>query len=1231
MKKNSLVFNKISFIIVAAYGGTTNGTRQYCKLPFIYQGNSQANCLRTDPPSSPTGQTIREPWCSLTSNFDTDRQWGFCELGITDSTIFDICRSQSQVLRCPPGYVIDIITADYAAKPDGNIGTGACVYDKNDCFQNDAITVQTTCAGKPSCTVYHFVRTLTSCQNRPSAYFHIDYNCLPNDAPEITTYDLCNPSSSPQNDTRRGFIISPNFPNTQSNIDCTFNLQTMKPNQDIYLYTLDMDLNSAPLLGQGCTKDRLLVSADNNVMEMCGRQYTNFLVSTCHGSISFQLIRSSDAKGRGVKFYFEFRDRSPTDTCPPLITTSARPPTTPTSQKPTTEPVRPVYFPDPSPRVIKTLCYPDISSLFGVNNFQCERDYVMVIHRAFYGKGSRCAYTPGDCTTEADLVYRTCSGKQACSVSFLNTVPLPECNNAIANYLFVEYQCLPTPTIAPINLDLCTSQIDSVSGISGVLKSPSYPSYTQTQCGSVTLSYNVSDLVIYMYVLDLNIGSPDPNTGNCTNDYLSLSYQCNNQMYNERLCGTRSTELLFSTCSPTDQIFASYNLLSTDSQSLRGFALLYHLLPKSTLPITTTMPPRTTTTSTAIAGIGPVSIPTQLSSVCVQQSITVRCPADYGLVMHKVQLGVSKTSSCSYSSNDCFEDRTHLYNLCGGKTSCSIFPPLIAMTSCNNSKSNYLYIEHQCIPLRPKFDLNICSPTTVPLMIDGGAIISSLNYTSTFQQCRVQLQSKPLVGSQVHKAFKIFILTLDLPMRGTIREQGAQCSDNDPLIEIDDPESGVTRLCGNSHTRYLLETCSNTVEIRYKNVNIGTSTIKNKGFQIYMESIENNKCRPTPGPITETPPFVITNKVACGLSNGRERVDIRCTNGFGLIFLQSYQFVTNQPDKCDVTQQACFYPSEQPQAQCASQQSCSYVHSMPAIPTQTLCQNRPADSTEFYYQCLPMIPSSQFRKYTFCTDKETTTDMGFIETTGYPRSYQYGTQQCSLRILLPNNSDGKKYSVYLYIMELSLRDTSTVNPASDPACIDSIKYSDGDTLYSLCGKYDQPILKYDSNNKELNLTLNIQSIVPPSEWNEWHGARLFFIVGDQPLPNPPGTTTSRPPTVSTTTKDPTVTEPTTQPGPKSGNGGVIAGVIIGLLAVIAVVIGFIYYRRRAAARLSQSPTVRYDTDMITVDATQTNGANLKRATSIPKGSFDKPSTFVSPFFKKSETNEKEETEDTKNA
>ncbi|CAF1401494.1 unnamed protein product [Rotaria magnacalcarata] len=1221
---------------IPAYGGTTtsNGTRQYCKFPFTYQGNSQSNCLTVDPPIPAPGPGVQEPWCSLTSNFDTDRQWGFCDLSVTDTSIYDICRGQLQTLRCPPGYVIDIITADYAAKPDGNIGTGACVYDTSDCFQSDSSTVQNVCAGKPSCTAIHFAKTLVACQNRPSAYLHIDYTCIPNDISSITTYNLCDNSSLPQGNTRRGYLTSPNFPNTPSNIDCTFNLQTLKPYQDIYVYVLDMDLNSPNLIGQDCAKDRFIVSSDNNVMEMCGRSYTNFLLNTCHSSVSFQLIRTSDARGRGVKLYFEFRERSPQQICPEIMTTISTPrPSPPTG--PSTTTLEPSESTGPSPRYLKTLCFPDVSSLFGTNNFQCQTNYVLVILRAFYGRGSRCDYSPGDCTSEADNVYRLCSGKQKCSVPFLNPVTLPECNKVMANYLLVEYQCLPTPTIVTNAADLCTGQINDISGNSGLLKSPSYPTYAQTQCANVSLtSLAGSDLVIYMYLIDISIGLSDPNTGECLNDYLELTYQCNNQAYTRRICGTRLTELLFSTCSSTDKIFASYNLVSQDSQTQRGFALLYHLVPTANIPTTKTTIATTTTTkstSTTPAGIGPVSTPVQIASTCVQQSLVLRCnQPEYVLVIHKVQLATTTSGSCSYSVDDCFEDRTNLYNTCGGKLSCFIFPPLIQMKSCNNSRSNYLYAEYQCIPTRPKLNLDTCSSVGTVQKVQGGAIISSLNYTSEYKDCKVELQSNPLLGSLRHKAFRVYILTLNLPITQTVREQGVQCGDNDPSIEINDIESGLTRLCGNSHTRYLLETCSNTIELRFRNHILSIGTAKYKGFEIYIESIENEKCRPTPSPVSPTQPFDISYKYACGLTNGLESVRFGCTPDFGLVFFQSYHFATKQPNQCDITDFTCLFPSEQPRAQCAGQQDCVYTVSMPISPQSSPCQ---ADSTGFYFQCLPMKPSTLYSTAKFCWDTETSNTVGFIETPGYPNTYQNGKSQCTLTIRLPNNSDGKK--LYIYIIELSLRDGSISNPPTTGECVDSIKYTDGDATYSLCGKIDQPVFEYYTDRRELNLTLNIVDIIPPSQWSYWQGARLFYMIDNQTIPSPsviPGSSTS---ITTTTTRQITrtpivVTDPPSKPKPKPG--GLIAGIIVAIIAVVACIVGYVMYRRNLSSKASNAPTVIYgDTGIITVDGMSSNGTTTKRG-SIKASSLKGPATgFTSPFYKKSKTTENQEVENATNA
>ena len=260
----------------------------------------------------------------MTADYDRDLQWGFCNLGVTDSTTHFICRNQLQSLSCPLGYLINIRTANYAAKPDGNIGSGACAYDANDCFQSAVPTLQSICAGKASCTAFHSAQTLASCQNRPTAYLHVEYTCIPHTIQDIPTYDLCNSTIVPQADARRGYLASPEFPRSPSGIDCTFNLQTVQPFHDIYLYVLEMDLNTADSFGQPCKKDRLIIKSESRERELCGRATTDLLINTCHASIILQLIRSLDAKGRGVKFYFEVRERSLEEICKQVTVSSTR-------------------------------------------------------------------------------------------------------------------------------------------------------------------------------------------------------------------------------------------------------------------------------------------------------------------------------------------------------------------------------------------------------------------------------------------------------------------------------------------------------------------------------------------------------------------------------------------------------------------------------------------------------------------------------------------------------------------------------------------------------------------------------------------------------------------------------------------------------------------------------------------------------------------------------------------
>ena len=73
--------------------------------------------------------------------------------------------------------------------------------------------------------------------------------------PTINTYNLCNNTLKPEGNARRGFIISPNYPNTPNRILIVhYNLEILKAHQDIYFYIIDMDLNGPNIIGQSCIK-----------------------------------------------------------------------------------------------------------------------------------------------------------------------------------------------------------------------------------------------------------------------------------------------------------------------------------------------------------------------------------------------------------------------------------------------------------------------------------------------------------------------------------------------------------------------------------------------------------------------------------------------------------------------------------------------------------------------------------------------------------------------------------------------------------------------------------------------------------------------------------------------------------------------------------------------------------------------------------------------------------------
>ncbi|CAF0939868.1 unnamed protein product [Rotaria sordida] len=367
---------------------------------------------------------------------------------------------------------------------------------------------------------------------------------------------------------------------------------------------------------------------------------------------------------------------------------------------------------------------------------------------------------------------------------------------------------------------------------------------------------------------------------------------------------------------------------------------------------------------------------------------------------------------------------------------------------------------------------------------------------------------------------------VNLPIR-SYREQGSQCNDDDPYVEIEDSQISITRLCGNSHTRKLFETCSNTILTGYKNFNLKTNNIQYKGFQFYFESIEKIECSDITTIISQKSqePFISKEETLCALSIDPERNSFSCTPDHGLVFLQSYEFITNNLESCDITQHTCHYLSDEPQALCSGQQSCAYIHSISIDPQLNICHGNKGDSIQFFF------------------------------------------------------INGKQLSIYLYIIDLSIRDISTIDSTSTIECYDSIIYRDGKITKSLCRNIDQPIFEYQTDKDAPESILNIMELLPSN------------IL-----------TTTTKPVGNTTIKH-------------SNHKSMIASILSGVIVVLLYIIGFIFYRHRLCWKGMEGSKIEYRRDIDTINSNMSNGRN-ENHNSISSGVLtdSAPSTFTTKTY-----------------
>lgn len=139
----------------------------------------------------------------------------------------------------------------------------------------------------------------------------------------------------------------------------------------------------------------------------------------------------------------------------------------------------------------------------------CLSDYAIVIRTAKYGVKhdssiTGCSRNPRDCYGSHRNLETQCAGKQKCDVSFTaQQTTVSECSKNKADYIFVEYQCVPVrlpASVTPTN-ELCNgpTEFTLATGTSMLVQSKNYPNFSpKTECKTRITAEPGNKLLVYL-------------------------------------------------------------------------------------------------------------------------------------------------------------------------------------------------------------------------------------------------------------------------------------------------------------------------------------------------------------------------------------------------------------------------------------------------------------------------------------------------------------------------------------------------------------------------------------------------------------------------------------------------------------------------------------------------------------------------------------------------------------
>ncbi len=412
---------------------------------------------------------------------------------------------ESYTIECPNDYVIAVTTNIFGV-------TSSDQCEPHDASKHCAVTTEPIFLCRQTCVyLYTGNQMIPSCNNQIAAYQYVEYQCIPTQTSLVSTNTPClnDGSKTIIQIDRNGRFQSYNYPNLKQ-MNCTYRLKT-KPGYIMNIYALDISLNNY-ISDCQLNKMTFIEDGDNQGLDFCEQRTHGLIYSSCSNELDLHYSIYDDLQpfSYGVELYIESQARPFDWACGGILSASINPTTTritPITPKATS--ITSVSLMSVLDPVEYDICYNDTL------NQACPYGYTFIILDAYYGvKGqslNKCGFVQGDCVQEATSAITQChTDSPNCYLPYSTKRRLAYCSDNYADYLHITYQCVPSYPISSssslVVYDICNTN-DRITDINGVITSPSYPSYQQTNNECRREILGIQDRALKIWLNEMAVSS----------------------------------------------------------------------------------------------------------------------------------------------------------------------------------------------------------------------------------------------------------------------------------------------------------------------------------------------------------------------------------------------------------------------------------------------------------------------------------------------------------------------------------------------------------------------------------------------------------------------------------------------------------------------------------------------------------------------------------------------------